>query len=341
MGQRRRSIDQPPLTVGIDLVRGMLSGLRAKGLDGEDWLREAGIEPALLAQSQARVTLRQYADLFRVLIERRDDETLGLLSRPTRRGAFALQVRSALGAPNLGAAIRRVAHVFHLLIDDLSLALLREDDLVGVALQFSAPAAASNPYVHEQFLRVYWRLFAWLVGGRLPAVRFDFAYPRPAYAQGYGPIFPAPWRFDAERSAMWFGAERLKLPICRDEGAMRAFVAEGPINVILPRRDLGVSARVRLHLQYASPQWPDLEGTARALHMSASTLQRRLAAEGSSFQRLKDQLRREVAIFRLHTSEVCPAKLAAELGFADTAAFQRAFKSWTGSPPGAFRRQGA
>lgn len=341
MDNGRRSIEKPPLTVGVDFVRGMLSGLQAKGIDCDGWLREAGIEPALLADGAARVTLRQYADLLRVLIERRDDETLGLLSRPTKRGAFALQVRSALGAPNLGSAIRRVVHVFHLLVDDLSLVLLRDGELAGVGLQFSAPAAACNPYVHEQFLRVYWRLFAWLVGGQLPAVRFDFAYPRPVYAEGYGPIFPAPWCFDAERSAMWFAAERLGLPICRDEAAMRAFVTEGPINVILPRRDFGVSARVRLHLQHTRPQWPDLEHTAQALHMSTSTLQRRLAAEGSSFQRLKDQLRREIAIFRLHTSEVCPAKLATELGFADTAAFQRAFKSWTGSPPGAFRRNAA
>ena len=332
---------RPPLTVGVDFVRGMLSGLRAKGIDCDDWLRESGISPEALRDPGARVTLRQYATLLRLLIERRDDEGLGLLRRPLKRGSFALQVRAVLGAPTLEAAIRRVAHVFRLLHDDLALVLVRDGDLAGVELRFNDEAVAANPYVHEQFLRVYWRVFAWIVGGQLPPARFDFAFPRPDYSEGYGPIFPAPWRFDAERSAMWFAAERMRMPVCRDEAALRAFVADGPINVILPRRDLGVGGRVRLHLQRTQPQWPGLARTARALNMSTSTLQRRLAAEDTSFQALKDQLRREIAIFRLNTSEIAPAKLAGELGFADAAAFQRAFKSWTGSPPGAYRRAGS
>ena len=102
-----------------------------------------------------------------------------------------------------------------------------------------------------------------------------------------------------------------------------------------------MSARVRSHLQQAQPAWPDLAATADALHMAASTLQRRLATDGTSFQALKDELRRDLAIVRLNTSTVPLAALAYELGFADSAAFQRAFKHWTGSAPGAYRRDGA
>src|SRR5207245_70477 len=76
---------------------------------------------------------------------------------------------------------------------------------------------------------------------------------------------------------------------------------------------------------------------AEQLHMSTSTLQRHLALEGTSFRALKDDLRRDLAIVRLNTSEVPLAALAAELGFADGPAFQRAFKTWTGSAPGSYR----
>lgn len=340
MGRFESRSDAPTPTVGVDFVYRTLSGLRARGVDCDPWLREAGIEPTSLTDTRARVALRQYAELLRLLIERRDDETLGLLSRPSKRGGFALQVRSTVGAPDLGSAIRRIAHVFRLLVDDLQLGVVHDGDLAGVVLEFRDREVEANPFVHELFLRVYWRVFAWLVGGQLPASRFDFAFPRPVYAAGYAPIFPAPWRFDRERSAMWFAAEHLRLPVRRDEAAVRTFLREGPINVILPRRDLGTSARVRLHLQRSQPQWPDLAQTAQALNVSASTLQRRLAAEGTSYQCLRDRLRRETAIFRLHTSAVSLLELAAELGFADPSAFQRAFKNWTGLPPGAFRRSG-
>lgn len=107
----------------------------------------------------------------------------------------------------------------------------------------------------------------------------------------------------------------------------------------MPRhREEMTSARVRGHLQHTQPGWPDLAATADALHMSVSTLQRRLATEGTSFQALKDELRRDIAIVRLNTSKVPLAALAQEPGFTDSAAFQRAFKGWTGSAPGTYRR---
>lgn len=328
----------PALTVGIEFALNLLSGLRRRGIDGSELLLEAGIAPEALHQPGARIATFQLATLLRTLVERHDDEVLGMLSRPSKRGSFALQVRAGIGASTLDQAIRRIAHVFRLLHDDLSLELVREAGLTGVRLQFHNAEVAANPHLHELVLRVYWRLFAWLVGGQLPVVRFDFAYGRPPYSDGYGPIFPAPWRFDMPHSAMWFESERLQLPVCRDEAALRRFMADVPVQVILPRRDAGTSGRVRAHLQRTQPLWPDLERTAAALHLSVSALQRRLAAEGSSFQALKDQLRREVAIYRLHTSDVPLSKLAAELGFSDTAAFQRAFKSWTGMAAGGYRR---
>jgi AraC-like DNA-binding protein len=208
-------------------------------------------------------------------------------------------------------------------------------------LRFDNAAAAQHLFLQELLLRIFWRLFAWLAGGRLPAERFDFAFESPPYASSYGKIFPAPLQFGQPQSALWIRADLLQRPVRRDKAAVRAFLADARSNVVVPRREDLVSARVRSHLQRAQPAWPDLAGTADALHMAASTLQRRLAADGTSFQALKDQLRRDLAITRLSTSAVPLAALADELGFADSAAFQRAFKSWTGSAPGAYRRSSA
>jgi len=333
---------RPPVTISIAFVHGMLSGVRARGQSCDTFLVDAGIAPELLQQTSARVTADQYVALFRLLIDRLDDEWLGLLSRPLKRGSFALMARSALGAPDLEVAIRRVARTFHLLQDDVVLEPVREGALAGLALRFADPAVARPAFLHELLLRVIWRLVAWLAGGRLPAARFDFAFETPPYAGSYGKVFPAPLHFGRQRSAFWFDARRLQDPVRRDEAALRAFLADAQTHVVVPRRaDDVVSARVRSHLQQAQPAWPDLAATAEAMHMATSTLQRRLASEGTSFQSLKDELRRDIAIVRLNTSTVPLATLADELGFADSAAFQRAFKCWTGSAPGAYRRGGA
>lgn len=330
----------PPITISVALVHGMLSGVQARGLPYEAILADAGIAPELLQQAGARVTAAQYVALFRLLIDRRDDEMLGFLSRPLKRGSFALIARSALTAPDLETAIRRVARTFRLVQDDVVLEPMRDGDLAGLALRFTEPAKAPV-FLHELLLRVYWRLLAWLAGGQLPVARFDFAYQYPLHAASYGAIFPTELNFGQRQSAFWFDAIRLQQPVRRDETALRAFLADAQANIIAPRRgDDVIGARVRSQLQATQPEWPDLAAIADALHMSTATLQRRLAAEGTSFQALKDELRRDIAIVRLNTSTVPLAGLAQELGFTDSAAFQRAFKSWTGSAPGTYRRGG-
>ncbi|MDO8773136.1 MAG: AraC family transcriptional regulator [Burkholderiaceae bacterium] len=332
----------PPITISIAFVRGMLSGVQTRGQPCDAFLTEAGIAPELLQQASARVTADQYVALFRLLTDRLDDDFLGFMSRPLKRGSFALIARSAVSAANLEVAMHRIARTVRLLQDDVVLESVHDGALAGLALRFTDPSVERPAFLHEMLLRVIWRLLVWLVGGRLPAARFDFAFESPPYAGSYGKIFPAPLNFGRHQSAFWFDATRLQDPVRRDEVALRAFLADAQSNVIVPRRsDDVVSARVRSHLQRMQPAWPDLAATAEAMHMATSTLQRHLTSEGASFQSLKDELRRDMAIVRLNTSTVPLAALAGELGFTDSAAFQRAFKCWTGSAPGAYRRGGA
>ena len=330
---------KPPHTVSIAFVHGMLAGIGYPLVPCRQWLVDAGIAPELLDRPTARVTTEQYVALFQLLMDRRDDEFLGFLSRPLRRGTFALLARSTLGAPTLAQALRHLSRTFRLLQDDIRLVNVREGGLVGFCAKFNNPACARQPFLHELQLRVFWRLIVWLHGGRLKPTRFDFAFAEPLHAGEYHRVFPGLVRFAQPHTAVWFEAGELARPMLRDEKAMREFLAQAPGIVIVPQRiEHAISVRVRAHLQAMRPTWPDLPATADALHLSVSTLQRHLAGEGANFQAVKDQLRRDLAIVRLSTGNVSLAQLAGELGFADSPAFQRAFKAWTGSAPGAYRR---
>jgi len=64
---------------------------------------------------------------------------------------------------------------------------------------------------------------------------------------------------------------------------------------------------------------------------------RHLAAEGTSFQRIKDNLRRDIAIRDLAAGDKSIEAIAQDVGFASTANFHRAFKQWTSMTPGAYR----
>jgi AraC-like DNA-binding protein len=77
---------------------------------------------------------------------------------------------------------------------------------------------------------------------------------------------------------------------------------------------------------------------ARVMHMSDRTLQRRLDSEGASFSEIVDDVRARLARGWLADERRSLSEIAFALGFSDLAAFSRAFKRWTGKPPGAWRR---
>lgn len=95
-----------------------------------------------------------------------------------------------------------------------------------------------------------------------------------------------------------------------------------------------VRRAVERHLEPQLADGPIRIGeVARALGCSRQTLYRRLKSEGTTFERVLDDLRRLVAL-RLIREEGLSVKDAAwRVGFSDPAAFSRAFKRWTGASP--------
>jgi AraC-like DNA-binding protein len=198
---------------------------------------------------------------------------------------------------------------------------------------------ARHTFLHEIMLRSLWRLLDWLMGGNMHIARFDFSFATPFDTESYSEYFNAPISFEQPQSAFWFDAKQLQALVRVDDSGLRDFLSDPQTKSIVAKRcNEEVSAQVRQHLHQSKPAWPDLDATAIVLRMSAATLQRNLAKEGTSFQALKDKLRRDMAITYLNTTSLTMSELAAILGFSESAVFQRAFKSWTGIAPGSYRR---
>jgi AraC-like DNA-binding protein len=109
---------------------------------------------------------------------------------------------------------------------------------------------------------------------------------------------------------------------------------------VLPRAEEDMLARVRRELGTAIPRGEaTLENVARAVGQSARSLQRRLAERGTSFQVIVDDARRAMAEELLAARRASVTEAAFAVGFADVAAFTRAFRRWNGVPPGEWSRR--
>jgi AraC-like DNA-binding protein len=126
----------------------------------------------------------------------------------------------------------------------------------------------------------------------------------------------------------------------RGESDLAAFLEGAPGKIaMLYRRDREVARAVREALAGSLGALPDLDAAARLLHLSARSLHRRLADEGTSFRAIKDSVRREEAVKRLEKTRESIAGIAAALGYSEPSAFFRAFVGWTGASPTQYRKR--
>jgi AraC-like DNA-binding protein len=84
---------------------------------------------------------------------------------------------------------------------------------------------------------------------------------------------------------------------------------------------------------------PTAARLAARLKMSPRTLNRALAAEGTSYRQLLDALRRELAERHLAGDQLSISEVGFLLGFCELSSFHRAFKRWTGRTPARFREE--
>jgi len=187
-------------------------------------------------------------------------------------------------------------------------------------------------------LKLIHGMASWLTGHRMPLARVDCSYPRPSHASEYGFLYPGPVSFEQPVSALYFEAAQLATPIRQDRRSLARFIARAPGDwLFVAFEQHPTSQKVREHLRPRLSDPVTAGQTASALHLSLRTLTRRLAEEGTTFQAIKDELRRDAAIQRLTKSDTPIAVIGQEIGFEDRNTFYRAFKKWTGSTPGAYR----
>jgi AraC-like DNA-binding protein len=171
----------------------------------------------------------------------------------------------------------------------------------------------------------------------------ECAFAEPDYA---GPVLAraaeasaGTMRFGQPANRLLFDASILDLPlVTADPVAMELARAQCDRELAALVERAGLSGRVRAVIGKASQGFRSVDEVARRMHLSTRTLKRKLAAEGTSFTHLLEDVRRQRALLLLDDRELGVAEIAARLGYSDVANFTRAFRRWTGTTPAALRK---
>ena len=327
------------LTVSRHFVEAALIGAERAGFDTRDMLRAAGISPDLLKIEMARVNSDQFSRLMQVLWNRMDDEFMGLGPRKCRAGTFATMCALVIDCPTLESVYRQAFQFSRLFEPMVTMELEVDDKVARLVTVIEGEINDPQYFMRESLLVIWHRLGSWLIGQPVELQNAEFDYPRPVHGDEYRHIFHCPLEFEARRTALTFDKRFLSAPVIRDRPEMRQFLKTSPADLLSrPDESNTFTGRIRALIgrDFSKPL-PDFEWIAAELHTSPQTLRRRLKQENTSFQEIKDLLRRDMAIYYLGRQDLPINDIASKVGFTEPSTFHRAFKKWTGVTPGAYR----
>ncbi len=325
-------------TISMQLVREALLQTCPAGAADAVLLGRAGIDAGQLELPEARVSAESYARLWRLLARRCNDEFFAMDSRGLRSGSLAFMCRAAMAQPTLAEGLHTALGFLSLMLEDLHPGLVRQPGLAEIVINEPCDEPR-RAFTYFTFWMIVHGVACWLAGRRIPILAIDLRCAEPPFCDDYRVMFSENLQFDRPRTRMIIAADCLDLPLKRTPEELQRFLAEAPGNILVKYRDpASLGRRIRHDLLGLDPaRWPDGDSLARQLCLSPSTLRRRLADEGQTYQGLKDSVRRELAIAWLAEAEPGLGEIAERLGFADSSSFYKAFRKWFGCNPGHYR----
>jgi AraC-like DNA-binding protein len=243
-----------------------------------------------------------------------------------------------MSSPNLLGILKRLARYVGIVSDAASVAVTEDDEGYRMILELFG---GGQPVPRQRFefdLLTILSFCRWIISKDLRPSALELRFPPPADLQPYKDAFKCSLRFNSSANALLFASADVISPLPTAHPLL-ADVHERVASEHLRRLDLAhVSSRARAaiirHLPEGEPRRAEI---ANKLEMSERTLQRRLEAEGTSFQHLLDVTRRELAQQYLGQTDLSLADACYLLGFRDQSSFFRTSKRWFGTSPRQYR----
>ncbi|MEU1548571.1 AraC family transcriptional regulator [Nocardia sp. NPDC005745] len=255
-------------------------------------------------------------------------------------GPLALAIRNSASLADVLECSSR-----YLFLHARSLSLTLEPDPYGdrgvIALRYGMRPGLPTPVQGTDLgLAFVHRTIQRLLDDRYGLRSVELPYRPAAAVAGYEEFFGAPVRVERPFAALRVPSSLASRPLTGgDENLHRlamAFLAaqSGDAAAFAPQ----VRAAVQQLLGTAAPE---IGAVARLLMVHPRTLQRRLAAEHTSFAAILDEVRRDAARRYLTTTDMPMSQVASLIGLSEQATFTRCARRWWGTTPSAVRRTGA
>lgn len=330
----------PATTSSSAWLRGVVQMFASQGVDAARLFEQAGIDIARLHQPHMRFDPAEVGRLWALAVAASGNTTLGIDRQLAARYInFEFATQAMWPSHALQGGLESLARYLHLTGDFASFTI--EPQLGGTWLALEHGKDPATPRQRIEFgLLVLLTLCRRVTRKPLRPLAAEFAHPDPGDYHPYRMAFACPLRFGQAANRLLLSEEDMALPLATSEpspfAAQERVMEERLARLGRARHSWRVSEELIRRLHLGEPRASQI---ARSLSLSEAALHQRLRAEGTSFERLLEEVRHDLATHYLREPAYPLAQLPALLGFATASApFEAACKRWFGLAPAACRQ---
>lgn len=326
-------------TTSSSWAQGIVQSLESAGVDCRQLFGELGLDYSALNDPDARFAQDDMTRLWQRAVAVSGNPAIGLdMARQVRPAALNVVGYALMSSCNLKEGFARLVRYQRIIAEGADLDFQPCAEGYRLSLTILGDRLPPARQSAEGSLAGCLTFCRWLSGTMLRPLEVSFQGPPPDDLEPYRQLFQEPLRFEAQRYALLFRQADVEMPLPTANEALAQLHDRFAGEYLSRFADTRVLHRTRQILCRLLPQGePRREIVAQALCLSERTLQRRLQEEGSTFQQLLDDTRRDLAVQHLAQPDLAPLEIAYLLGFADPSNFYRAFKRWFGMTPGEYR----
>ncbi|MBN7796932.1 AraC family transcriptional regulator [Parahaliea mediterranea] len=319
----------------------LIESARSHGADVSELLTSIGVKAEELKTPEDSIPTDVYCRLLQKVAYISQQHWCGLPgSKEDPVGGFRVLCRVIANCNTLGQALER-SEEFYALYGRKEWGITFQVDSGLAYVSIAGPEVNQRPeFKTVHYMYILHRFWSWLCG-QIIGLEFVNLVHRPCdNLSAYQGLFECPIHFGQEANTVVFDASYLDAALIQSELALMDFVETAPYELLLAPEDHNdsITAKIRYLIgsDFTRPL-PSFEEIIDRLHTSASTLRRKLKKEGTTYQKIKDDARKEAAMAYLKREDFSVTTSAFIMGFDDPSAFTRCFKRWTGMAPSEYR----
>lgn len=322
-------------------LRNLLELVQSRGGNSAAVLAQAGLSERTVERLDTSLSWTQFQDIIQSSCTEINEPALGLyLGSQLTITTHGLLGLATMSSRNLQEAIEFICQFTTIRSPLLNLSMQQHKRNVYLILTELHPLAEIRHFVVETFMVALHAMLDFVSGHRYQLKQLDFAFQQPAYAELYRAFFPCKVQFSQAEHRLILSADDLTLASpWADRHVKTQLTAQCEQELQRWQQQQSMAGLIRLMLGRTKGRIPSIEQVAAEFAVSSRTLRRRLAEEGTSYQCLVDDWRRQMASQYLRTTSLPVQQIAYLLGYADPANFGRAFRRQQGIAPQQFRDQ--